>query len=133
EGDWLGRGGGVGGRREGAAAQLKALGPPPTDGRAEPPAVAAERARLTGLAADLGTAANLAHQLATRAGQVSELVIERRRILFTDKLLERSRSVFDAGLWVDAARALPEELRGVASLAGPGWRLVAGASHAPTG
>src|SRR5262249_16526209 len=131
--DLLAKAAEIGSKRDAAAAQLKDLGPPPTDGRAEPPAVAAERARLTGLAADPGTAANLPHPLPTRAGQVSELVIERRRILFTDKLLERSRSVFDAGLWVDAARDMPEELRGVASLAGSWWRFVADASYDRSG
>src|SRR5262249_6295130 len=41
--------------------------------------------------------------------------------------------VFDAGLWVDAARDMPEELRGVASLAGSWWRFVADASYDRSG
>lgn len=116
-----------------AEAQLKDLGPAPTDGRTEAPAVAAERSRLTALAAELGAAANLARQLATRADQVFDRINERRRVLFTDKLLERSPSLFDSGLWVDAAKAVADELRGVASLAGSWWRFVEDAGYDRSG
>ena len=119
----------IGGKLAAAQAQLKDLGPPPSDGRAETPAVAAERARLTALIAELGATANLARQLATRAGQIFDRVNERRRILFTDKLLERSPSLFDTGLWLDAARDLSDELRGIASLAGSWGRFVADAGY----
>jgi small-conductance mechanosensitive channel len=131
--DLLGKANDLGNKRDAAAAQLKDLGPPPTEGRVEPAAVAAERARLTALAADLGTASSLAHQLATRAGQVFDLVNERRRVLFTDKLLERWRSLFDTGLWLDAARGLPDDIRGIASLAGSWWRFVADAGYDRSG
>jgi small-conductance mechanosensitive channel len=116
-----------------AEAQLKDLGPAPTDGRTEAPAVAAERSRLTALAAELGAAANLARQLATRADQVFDRINERRRILFTDKLFERSPSLFDSGLWIDAAKAVADELRGVASLAGSWWRFVEDAGYDRSG
>jgi small-conductance mechanosensitive channel len=116
-----------------AEAQLKDLGPAPTDGRTEAPAIAAERARLTALAAELGAAANLARQLATRADQVFDRINERRRILFTDKLFERSPSLFDSGLWIDAAKAAADELRGVASLAGSWWRFVEDAGYDRSG
>jgi len=131
--DLLAKAADIDARRGAAEAQLKDLGTAPADGRAEPPAVTAERARLTALSADLGTAGNLAHQLATRAGQVFERINERRRILFTDKLFERARSVFDTGLWVDAGRGVPDEVRGVASLAGSWWRFVADASYDRSG
>src|ERR1700741_4759325 len=80
----------LGNKQAAAQAQLKDLGPAPTDGRAELPAVAAERTRLTGLTTELGSNVNLARHLATRAGQVFDRLNERRRVLFTDKLLERS-------------------------------------------
>src|SRR5262249_59895841 len=42
----------------------------------------------------------------------------------TDKLLERSRGIFDSGVWIDVAHGVPEELNGVASLSGSWWRFV---------
>jgi potassium-dependent mechanosensitive channel len=131
--DLLAKAADLGNKQAAAQAQLKDLGPAPTDGRAEPPAVAAERARLTALAAELGASVNLARQLATRAGQVFDRLNERRRILFTDKLLERSRGMFDSGVWVDVAQGVPEELRGLASLAGSWWRFVADSGYDRSG
>jgi potassium-dependent mechanosensitive channel len=131
--DLLAKAADLGNKQAAAQAQLKDLGPAPTDGRAEPPAVAAERARLTALTTELGSNVNLARQLATRAGQVFDRLNERRRILFTDKLLERSRGMFDSGVWVDVARGVPEELRGVASLAGSWWRFVIDAGYDRSG
>jgi potassium-dependent mechanosensitive channel len=131
--DLLAKAADIGGKLTAAQAQLKELGPLPADGRAEAPAVAAERARLIALAGELGATANLARQLATRAGQVFDRVNERRRILFTDKLFERSPGLFDSGLWFDVARAVPEELRGVASLAGSWWRFVADSGYDRSG
>jgi potassium-dependent mechanosensitive channel len=107
-----------------AEAQLKDLGPVPADGRTEAPAVVAERTRLTALTAQLGASANLARQLATRAGQAFDQLNERQRILFTDTLFEHSRGLFDSSVWLDVARGVPEELRGVASLVGSWGRFV---------
>ncbi len=131
--DLLAKAADLGYQQAAAQAQLKDLGPAPADGRAEAPAVAAERARLSTLTAELGASVNLARQLATRAGQVFDRLNERRRILFTDKLLERSRGMFDSGVWVDVARGVPEELRGVASLAGSWWRFVAESGYDRSG
>jgi len=123
----------LGNKQAAAQAQLKDLGPAPTDGRAEPPAVAAERARLTALTTELGASVNLARQLATRAGQVFDGLNERRRALFTDKLLERSRGMFHSGVWIDVAQGVPEELRGLASLAGSWRRFVADSGYDRSG
>ena len=131
--DLLAKAADLGNQQASAQAQLKDLGPAPADGRAEAPAVAAERARLTALTAELGASVNLARQLATRAGQVFDRLNERRRVLFTDKLFERSRGMFDSGVWVDVARGVPEELRGVASLAGSWWRFVADSGYDRSG
>jgi small-conductance mechanosensitive channel len=94
--DLLAKAAEIGARRAAVDAQLKDLGPPPPkDAPPEAAAVAAERARLTALAAELGAAGNLARQLATRADQLFDRINERRRTLFTDKLLQRSPSLFD--------------------------------------
>src|SRR5262249_5037896 len=121
------------GKQAAVEAQLKDLGPAPTDGRAEAPAVAAERARLTTLTATLGASANLARQLATRAGQVFDRVNERQHVLFTAKLFERAPSLLDPRGWVEVGRCIPDELRGVGSLAGSWWRFVADAGYDRTG
>ena len=112
-----------------AEAQLKDLGSRPTDGRAEAPATAAERTRLTALTATLGASANLARQLATRAGQVFDRVNERRRVLFTEKLFERAPSLLDPRGWIELGQSIPDELRGVASLAGSWWRFLLDAGY----
>jgi len=131
--DLLAKAADLGKKQAAAEAQLKDLGTAPTDGRAEAPAVVAERARLTALNSELGASANLARQLATRAGQVFDQVNERRHILFTDTLFEHSRGLFDSGVWVDVARAIPEEVRGVASLIGSWWRFVADSGYDRSG
>jgi potassium efflux system protein len=122
--DLLAKAADIAAKRTAAEAQLKDLGPPPADGRAEPPATAAERARLTALVADLGAAGNLARQLATRADQLFDGINARRRALFTDTLFERSPSLFDAASWRDAAGGAADEARGVASLAASWWGFV---------
>jgi potassium efflux system protein len=122
--DLLAKAADVANKRTAAEAQLKDLGPPPTDGRSEPAPVAAERARLTALAADLGAQGNLARQLATRADQLFDRINARRRALFTDTLFERSPTLFDPSTWREVATAVVDELRGVASLAGSWWGFV---------
>jgi potassium-dependent mechanosensitive channel len=122
--DLLAKAADIAAKRTAAEAQLKDLGPPPADGRAEPPATAAERARLTALMADLGAAGNLARQLATRADQLFDGINARRRALFTDTLFERSPSLFDAASWRDVAGGAADEARGVASLAASWWGFV---------
>jgi potassium-dependent mechanosensitive channel len=131
--DLLAKAADLGKKQTAAEAQLKDLGTAPTDGRTEAPAVAAERTRLTALNAELGTNANLARQLATRAGQVFDQVNERRRILFTNTLFDHSRGLFDSGVWVDVAHGVPEEIRGVASLVGSWWRFVVDSGYDRSG
>jgi small-conductance mechanosensitive channel len=131
--DLLAKAADLGSQQAAAEAQLKDLGPAPADGRAEAPAVAAERARLTALTAQLGASANLARQLATRAGQLFDRLNERRRVLFTDKLFERSPSLFGPRSWLELAQSIPDELRGVASLAGSWWRFVADSGYDRSG
>lgn len=123
----------LGSKQAAAEAQLKDLGPSPTDARAEAPATAAERTRLTTLTATLGASANLARQLATRAGQVFDRVNERRRVLFTEKLFERAPSLLDPRGWIEFGQSIPDELRGLSSLAGSWWRFVIDAGYDRTG
>jgi small-conductance mechanosensitive channel len=131
--DLLAKAADLGSKQAAAEAQLKDLGPAPTDGRAEAPPVAAERTRLTALTATLSASANLARQLATRAGQVFDRVNESQHLLFTAKLFERAPSLLDPRGWVEAGRSIPDELRGVASLAGSWWRFVIDAGYDRSG
>jgi potassium-dependent mechanosensitive channel len=131
--DLLAKAADIAAKRTAAEAQLKDLGPAPTDGRAEAPAIAAERTRLTALVGDLGAQGNLARQLATRADQLFNGINARRRILFTDTLFERSPSLFDAASWRDLAGGVADELRGVASLAGSWWGFVVDSGYGRIG
>lgn len=131
--DLLAKAAEIAGKRAAAEAQLKDLGPPPTDGRSEAPATAAERARLTALVAGLGGDASLARQLATRAEQLFDRINERRRALFAEKLFERSPSLLDAASWREFASGIADELRGIASLAGSWWGFVVERGVGPGG
>jgi potassium-dependent mechanosensitive channel len=111
-------------RRAAADAQLKTLGPaPPKDGPPEVPTIAAERARLTALSGELGAAASLSRQLATRADQLLERIDERRRSEVGGQLFERSSGLVDVQFWLGAAAAVREELRTVAALSQSWWEF----------
>ncbi|HYS47342.1 MAG TPA: DUF3772 domain-containing protein [Xanthobacteraceae bacterium] len=123
--DLRGRAAEIEAERAAVDARLKDLGPPPArDAAAEAPAVAAERDQLSRHKAELGAAASQAAQLAARADRLLDRINDRRRVLFTEKLFERSASMVDESLWLDAARALPDELRGLAVLARAWWGYV---------
>ena len=115
---------GIDARRVAADAQLKALGPaPPKDGPPDAPAIAAERARLTALSGELGEAASLARQLATRADQLLKRIDERRRTEAGGQLFERSAGLVEVRFWLGAAAAVREGLRGIAALSQSWWGL----------
>jgi small-conductance mechanosensitive channel len=115
---------GIDTRRAAADAQLKALGPaPPKDGPPEAPAIAAERARLTALSGELGEAASLARQLATRADQLLKRIDERRRIEVGGQLFERSAGLVEVRFWLGAADAVRDGLRGIAALSQSWWEF----------
>lgn len=102
--------------------QISKLGPAP-DGKDVPPEsaeIAAERARLTGLAAEIDGAIKKAELLRLRGRQLIGEVQTLRQDIFTRDLFRRSASPFSSELWVDAAEAIPSSFRQVGSIGG-GW------------
>jgi potassium-dependent mechanosensitive channel len=98
-------------------ARLKELGEPPTaEQPPEPLAVASEREQQSATLRDADAALRQARLLAVRAGQIVENIDRQRRAAFTDRLFERSQSVFVPALWLNAAAAVPAELSGLRSL-----------------
>jgi potassium efflux system protein len=103
-------------------AQLKQLGPAPAQGAPpESAAIAAERARLAGDAAALDVALKQARLLAARADDLAAQITERRRSLYARQLLEPSPSVLSPFVWLDAAKALAEELGRLGELMQSTW------------
>ena len=82
--------------------QIEKLGPAPAkDGPAESAAIAAERARLTGLASGLDGAIKSTELTWVRARQLIEKITVLRHSLFTKNLMERLPSPLLPGLWRD--------------------------------
>src|SRR5581483_6558253 len=80
--------------------QIEKLGPPPgKDGPAEAPALAAERARLTALAAELDGAIKSMELTWVRARQLIEKITVLRHSLFAKNLMERFPSPLLPELW----------------------------------
>ena len=102
--------------------RLQRLGPAPA--KEAPPengAVAAERARLTQLRADLDGAVKQARLLQVRADQLAQLIAERRRSLYAAALFERSPSALDPFFWAEAGRAVPDEVERIGQMAQAWW------------
>lgn len=94
--------------------RVKEIGAKPAaDAPPEEPSITREREALTARASELDAVLKQARLLKVRADQLSDSITSRRRALFTDTLLARSYSVLDPTLWLQAAAALPVELRGV--------------------
>lgn len=94
--------------------RVKEIGAKPAaDAPPEEPSITREREALTAKASELDAVLKQARLLKVRADQLSDSITSRRRALFTDTLLARSYSVLDPTLWLQAAAALPVELRGV--------------------
>ena len=88
--------------------QIEKLGPPPgKDGPAEAPALAAERARLTALAADLDGAIKSTELTWVRARQLIEKITVLRHSLFAKNLMERRPSPLLPELWRDLISKAP--------------------------
>jgi len=88
--------------------QIEKLGPPPAkDGPAEAPAIAAERARLTALAALLDGAIKSTELTWVRARQLIERITVMRHAIFTKNLMERLPSPLLPGLWRDLYNEAP--------------------------
>ena len=109
------------GRLSDVDARLKQLGAAPDDGEPkEDPKLAEERSRLEERRAALDGALKQARLLMTRADNISVRITERRRSLFTQKLLGRASSVLDPAFWTQAIKAAPDAWFGVQLLA-QGW------------
>ncbi len=106
--------------------RVEEIGPKPAEGATEDPAITSERENLAARAAELDAVLRQAKLLNVRADQLSDRIISRRRALFTDQLFARSYSVLDPTLWVSAAAAIPQELRGIHYLLRD-WRAYADA------
>lgn len=107
--------------------RVQEIGPKPEAGAApEDPAVASERETLMARASELDAVMKQGRLLKVRADQLSDRIISRRRAMFTDQLFARSYSVLDPALWISAAAAIPQELRGIGYLLRD-WRAYADA------
>jgi len=101
--------------------RLKQLGDPPAAGAPpEEASLAAERARLNQRRAALDGGLKQARLQMLRADDLAERITDRRRSLFTQTLLGRTSSALDPSFWTQAARAAPDDLRGL-SLLGESW------------
>jgi potassium-dependent mechanosensitive channel len=88
--------------------QIDKLGPPPgKDGPAEAPALAAERARLTALAAGLDGAIKSTELTWVRARQLIEKITVLRHSLFAKNLMERRPSPLLPDVWRDLMSKAP--------------------------
>ncbi|WP_245261587.1 DUF3772 domain-containing protein [Ancylobacter sp. FA202] len=94
--------------------RVKEIGAKPAeDAPPEDASITSERDALTARATELDGVLKQAKLLKVRADQLSDRITSRRRALFTDTLLARSYSIFDPSLWLQAAAAVPVELRGI--------------------
>ncbi|GLK73803.1 mechanosensitive ion channel family protein [Ancylobacter dichloromethanicus] len=113
--------------------RVKEIGPKPAaDATPEDGSIASERDALTARATELDGVLKQAKLLKVRADQLSDRITSRRRALFTDRLLARSYSVLDPSLWLQAAAAVPGELRGIGYLLND-WAAYASARMPPLG
>jgi potassium-dependent mechanosensitive channel len=102
--------------------QIAKLGAAPgKDGPPEPAAIAAERARLTGLAANLDGAIKAAELAWVRARQLIERITVMRHSIFTKNLLQRLPSPLLPGLWRNVITEAPAVGRRVDYLAEDWW------------
>ena len=102
--------------------RLKQLGDPPAAGAPpEEASLAAERMRLSQRRATLDGSLKQARLLTLRADDLAERITDRRRSLFTQRLLGRSSSALDPSFWTQAAGAAPDDLRGLRYLGESWW------------
>ncbi|MDK9697653.1 MAG: DUF3772 domain-containing protein [Siculibacillus sp.] len=93
-------------------ARLKQLGPAPQVKENEPQvvesdAVKTERDEQQKLLAEVQGRIKQAQLVDLRAEEIIKTISDRRRDRFARELVERSRSVFDPGLWFEAVASLP--------------------------
>jgi small-conductance mechanosensitive channel len=99
--------GGLTAKREAADKRLAELGPvPATDAPPEAPEIAAERQAQTTARQAVEAEEKQARVLLVRVDQASEAITRARRTLFTARIFDRSRSILDPVLWMEASDGL---------------------------
>jgi small-conductance mechanosensitive channel len=114
--------------------QIEKLGPPPAkDAAPESAEIAAERARLNTLAAEIDGALKSAEVIVVRARQLRDTVQTARQTLFATQLLQRSPSPLAPATWAQLGEDLPgawrqasDTLSGWFALAARKWTELAG-------
>lgn len=112
--------------------QLASLPPPPADGSAEAPLVAADRARLKSLSADFEGVLAPIRVLIERTNTIDERISARRRALFTEQLFERGESILSPNLWGEALAGVQREARAL-QLFSSDWSSYAEQKRGPAG
>lgn len=98
--------------------RLKRLGKPPEEGQPpESELIVAERAQQNEQVATLQALIKQGRLLSLRSEQLATRIAERRRTLFTDRILERRSSALNPVLWLDVLKAAP-------TVAGRFWLLL---------
>jgi len=97
--------------------RVQEIGPKPAEGAPpEDASVTQERETLTAQLSALDAVVKQVRLLNVRADQMSDRITGQRRALFTDSLMARSYSVLNPTLWISAAAAVPDEVRGIGYL-----------------
>ncbi len=115
---------------EGATARLKQLGPAPQATNGEPAplesdAVRAERDAQQKAVAQLEGVVKQAKLISIDADEITKTVSDRRRTRFAETLTERTRSMLDPALWVEAVIALPATMMAFQYMVSDWFGLVA--------
>lgn len=102
-------------------ARLKQLGPAPTAKEGEPEpveadAVKAEREDQQKLLAEAQGRVKQAQLLHLRADEIVKAIAEKRRSRFADDMVERSRSVLEPSVWLEALKSMPAIFSGLVYL-----------------
>lgn len=111
-------------------ARLKQLGPAPVAKEDEPAPVEAdaiktEREEQQRLQAEAQGRVKQAQFIDLRADEIVKSIAERRRSRFAKDMAERSRSVLDPSLWLEAVQSLPGVASGLLYLLGDWFSLLA--------
>ena len=113
-----------------AEARVKQLGAAPAkDAPPESPAVTAERDAMNLAFSELDGALKQARLFLVRTDQLTERLNAQRQSLYARELFQRSPSALDPALWIEAAEAIPGEVRRRVEL----FELWAASAQGPTG
>jgi len=110
--------------------RLKQLGPAPAAKDDEPApqeadAVRTEREEQQRLFSEADGRVKQAALIRVKADEIIKTIADKRRDRFASQMAERSRSILDPTLWLEAVRALPSLVTGLGFLLGDWLRLLA--------